>query len=655
MRTIAGGQEHSLFVDVDGFVWGCGNSEHGQLGFEEHTQLFSPVKIKQLQSIISVAAGQYYSLFLDSSGNVYSCGENKYGQLGVGDLIPRRIPVKISLPKIKAISCLYAHSLFLDYEGSVWSCGNNGSGELGLTDQAQRNKPVRIQSVPKITAASCGGNHSIFLDEFGFVWVCGTNTYGQLGLGDQIQRNQPVKITTLSKVISISAGFYHSLFLVEGGVVWCSGNNSQGQLGVGDTIQRTHPVKIPDLPPIKMTCAGGNHSAFLAEDGAVYTCGYNVNGQLGHNDTKLRNQPTKMKAEPAKNIACGYHYTITVDMNGSCYSCGKNIHGQLGLGKDENNSSFLKLSYVDLAVRVKDASQIIGKTAELRDIFADLQKQRDIHLIDKITLSTVRRDMKDYQFLRQNMLNGNIPMFDWPTIWEAYSTRFAELQEIEREAKCDLEEKKKLMLEVQQAIVKREEQLVNLEQEKVVVTFFKDFLAPVAAQEKALSESFMEKKDPKGFTVDDVSLFLNKCSLPELVALFQEKQIDGQQLILYSCTDAFSEVGIEDILHVTALKFYCRILESGLFLDQAKLDQTNVWRHLAPNKTVSLLNEFEIRLNSNIVLERQISVGQLLFFSVRDLMDVFALPLHEAAEAKSKIFMLLKDFKGFLKESRLQM
>ena len=82
MAVCASGQNHSLFLDPLGNVWGCGGNQHGQLGLGHNVPTFQ--KINNLPPIISIAAGDSFSLFIDDNGSVWSCGRNDDGELGLG-------------------------------------------------------------------------------------------------------------------------------------------------------------------------------------------------------------------------------------------------------------------------------------------------------------------------------------------------------------------------------------------------------------------------------------------------------------------------------------------------------------------------------------------------------------------------------------------
>ena len=80
-----------------GDVWAWGEAGCGALGVVGVDNAYKPVPVQVAQSamqasptefdkdfgIVQVSAGARHTLFLDKNGQVYGCGENEYGQLGM--------------------------------------------------------------------------------------------------------------------------------------------------------------------------------------------------------------------------------------------------------------------------------------------------------------------------------------------------------------------------------------------------------------------------------------------------------------------------------------------------------------------------------------------------------------------------------------------
>ena len=84
MSSISAGYYHTLLLDENGEVWTCGYNTYGQLGrsteremTEEVVKMPSPVKFK------AVSAGNFHSMFLDVEGRVWGCGHNHNASLAL--------------------------------------------------------------------------------------------------------------------------------------------------------------------------------------------------------------------------------------------------------------------------------------------------------------------------------------------------------------------------------------------------------------------------------------------------------------------------------------------------------------------------------------------------------------------------------------------
>ena len=117
---IAAGNTHSLFVDFDGNVWGCGFNSNGQLG-NLGKQINTPKIIPELSNIRFVSAGSH-SLFIDSQNSLYGCGHIQNKGRGV-----KKVE---ELPPITFASASQNFSLIVTQAGEVWGCGMNSDNQL---------------------------------------------------------------------------------------------------------------------------------------------------------------------------------------------------------------------------------------------------------------------------------------------------------------------------------------------------------------------------------------------------------------------------------------------------------------------------------------------------------------------------------------------
>ncbi|WP_183122245.1 InlB B-repeat-containing protein, partial [Bifidobacterium sp. wkB338] len=256
VQVSAGGQ-HSLALGSDGYVYTWGWNYHGQLGNNTRSDFFDPnpvpVRVRDPASpenaskglkAIQVSGGEDHSLALGSDGYVYTWGWNYYGQLGnntSGASSNSSVPVRVRDPDsptdaskgLKAIQVNSGedHSLALGSDGYVYAWGNNSTGQLGNnTSGASSNSsvPVRVRDPDSPTDASKGlkaiqvsggGYHSLAVGSDGYVYAWGNNGSGRLGNNTRTDSSVPVRVrdpdspTDASKglkAIQVSGGEDHS-------------------------------------------------------------------------------------------------------------------------------------------------------------------------------------------------------------------------------------------------------------------------------------------------------------------------------------------------------------------------------------------------------------------------------------------------------------
>lgn len=302
MKSITCGGDHSVLISDDGNVYVAGSNDSGQLGIENHfAPSFIPLPLYFTEKrIVLAACGNEHSLFLDEEGFPWCCGKNSHGQLGLGDYNDRTIPHMIHFDKkIQSIACGRYHSLMIDENKQVWSFGSNDHGQLGLTAHSSNfSTPQVIETLYEIESIACGCCHSIAVDGEGNLWSFGDNSAGQLGLSDFEARNFPTKLKIFAHIEKIRCGSVHSIALDKSGIVWAFGSNHLGQLGFHsdeESVNTPQPIIMPaGFPKISEIECGAYHTVFIDVFGSFWSTGRNFSGQLGVNDADDRHSPTKI-------------------------------------------------------------------------------------------------------------------------------------------------------------------------------------------------------------------------------------------------------------------------------------------------------------------------------------------------------------------------
>jgi len=312
LDAVAIGAYHSLALKSDGAVWSVGANWAGQLGTGSAITTNVPVatKITTLSNVVTIATGQDNSMALTTNGFVYTWGYNAQGELGNGTTISTNRPIFVSsLSNVVAIASGFYHNLALLTNGTVRAWGYGGYGNLGDGTNLNRTTPVTVTGLSNVVNIAAGGYHNLALKSDGTVWAWGYNGYGQLGnnsydpgplSGPIVPHWTPTQVVGpggvgfLTNIVDIVAGAYHSLALSADGFVYAWGGSWLGQVGNGGTnYQQVVPVKLLSLTNMVAIGRGDYHSMAMGTDGSVWTWGANWLGQLGDGTTIQRNTPVQ--------------------------------------------------------------------------------------------------------------------------------------------------------------------------------------------------------------------------------------------------------------------------------------------------------------------------------------------------------------------------
>ena len=341
---------HSLILENDGTLWGCGENSYGQLGLGDYNYRTTFTQITtNTDDIKKIYCGTEHTFILKNDGTLWSTGCNDCGQLGLGDTTNRTTFTQVTTNgnDVKEVYCGYYHTFMLKNDGTLWSCGHNEYGQLGLGDGGNRSTFTQVTTnTNDIKEIYCGGFHTFMLKNDGTLWSTGVNSNGQLGLGDTNYRYTFTQVTTNTNDIKeIYCGGGHTFILKNDGTLWGTGYNKYGQLGLGDTNYRyTFTQVTTNADDIKEIYCGEVYTFILKNDGTLWGTGYNLNGQLGLGDGGNRSTFTQVttNADDIKEIYCGGFHTIMLKNDGTLWGTGLNSFGSLGLGDTTNRTTFTK-------------------------------------------------------------------------------------------------------------------------------------------------------------------------------------------------------------------------------------------------------------------------------------------------------------------------
>ncbi len=253
---IGTGNNHSIALSKDGYVYTWGKNDYRQLGNSIENYRNSAIKIDSLSQIVKVDAYNNRCTAINSEGEIFVWGEgyspiptkllsgNKFadvsgdiclGQNGRVYKIDNLSDPIVELKSISKISAGNDHYLCLSDNGNVYSWGdNNVSGELGRTSEV-----ITTSIMQNVMEISAGNDISMALKSNNELYVCGKNTNGEIGLQSttNVTSMTKVSITNLIYNISDTQGLSSIVSDITGKVLG-TGINSNGELGLENGFQK---------------------------------------------------------------------------------------------------------------------------------------------------------------------------------------------------------------------------------------------------------------------------------------------------------------------------------------------------------------------------------------------------------------------------------
>ena len=321
---------HTVLLDSQGRPWATGSNSKGQLCLGDESDRLIPAMITiEGVRIVDVAIGGEHTLLLDDQGNVFGCGSNEMGQLGLTDTVKTDIPLKVyTIPLTSSISSGKDHSLFLAEDGA-YVAGGNEFGQLCVDTKGEPLLQPQLLDIPigiiESFDAIFSSSYILFSD--GSVIGCGNNEDGQLGNGEdkELATFDPTVVETKSfvvRVLGTGPSAKSVFFLSDEKPVYGTGLNSKGQLGVGDMENRNTPslVMVDNDADFGLISAGEDHTLALC-NGVSTTPGESVptfSPTYLTNETLPTSSPTYLTAESMPTIAPTY--LTTENVTSSTYS-----------------------------------------------------------------------------------------------------------------------------------------------------------------------------------------------------------------------------------------------------------------------------------------------------------------------------------------------
>lgn len=155
-------------------IYGFGLNNYNQLGVKKTGKEFEhfPV-LSQFKNVKSIAGGQHHTIVLTKDNKVHAIGRRDYGRLGLGDVkddVEKLTPIG-GLQKLAVtdINCGDCNTLAITKDGKVyvWGLGTNSQLGTGADEDALEPTLLTDAQVKEKNAisVSSGGQHSLFIVE----------------------------------------------------------------------------------------------------------------------------------------------------------------------------------------------------------------------------------------------------------------------------------------------------------------------------------------------------------------------------------------------------------------------------------------------------------------------------------------------------------
>lgn len=158
-------------------IFAFGLNNYCQLGIPNPSEnVVKPVFVPELTSFTDVKTidgGQHHTLILKTDNKVHVIGRKEYGRLGLGE-VSEDAKTVTAIPaladkKVVEICCGESTSFAVTDKGELYAWGMGSNQQLGTGNEDDEQTPVQINSKQvqgkRILKVSSGGQHSLFLVE----------------------------------------------------------------------------------------------------------------------------------------------------------------------------------------------------------------------------------------------------------------------------------------------------------------------------------------------------------------------------------------------------------------------------------------------------------------------------------------------------------
>jgi len=152
-------------------IYAFGLNNYWQLGLPKtDAPLFAP-RPTNFSNVKSIVGGQHHTLVLTNDHKCFAIGRKEYGRLGIGEIendVETLVPIeKLNNEKVIQLSCGESCSFAVTDDGKVYAWGFGSNNQLGTGSDEDALEPTLLTGLQvkdkQVIAVSSGGQHTLFV------------------------------------------------------------------------------------------------------------------------------------------------------------------------------------------------------------------------------------------------------------------------------------------------------------------------------------------------------------------------------------------------------------------------------------------------------------------------------------------------------------
>ena len=221
---------HGFVYTNNNELYAFGENYYSEAGIEGNIDAPKLIHYEFDSILKQIECGNHYTLFLTLNGNVYGCGDNRYDQL-LSSNNSSMISKIFSDNNIIKIGCCKSTSIVLTNKNKLKKFGVNI--EIDVDDEIPYDG---IMTVPEsnIIDFDCGYQHFGYITNNYELYMCGQNTFRECGIKSKKEMeycaSKSFIYNNIKKIIHIKCGWWYTIIKTDKNEYYSFGENSHKQL-----------------------------------------------------------------------------------------------------------------------------------------------------------------------------------------------------------------------------------------------------------------------------------------------------------------------------------------------------------------------------------------------------------------------------------------